>query len=88
MLASRRNGTLYIGVTSNLAERTWQHRNDMVEGFTKRHQVHNLVWYELCETMELAILREKAIKRWKREWKIGEIEKTNTYWRDLFPDIV
>ena len=88
MLASRRNGTLYIGVTSNLAERTWQHRNDMVEGFTKRHQVHNLVWYELCETMELAILREKAIKRWKREWKIREIEKTNTYWRDLFPDIV
>ncbi len=60
----------------------------MVEGFTKRHQVHNLVWYELHETMESAILREKAIKRWKREWKIREIEKTNTYWRDLFPDIV
>ena len=87
MLASRRNGTLYIGVTSNLAERIWQHRNDMVEGFTKQHQVHNLVWYELHQTMESAILREKAIKRWKREWKIREIEKTNTYWRDLFPDI-
>lgn len=88
MLASRRNGTLYIGVTSNLAARIWQHRNDMVEGFTKRHEVHNLVWYELHETMESAILREKAIKRWKREWKVREIEKTNTYWRDLFPDIV
>ena len=88
MLASRRNGTIYVGVTSALAERIWQHRNEMVEGFTKRHQVHNLVWYELHETMESAILREKAIKRWKREWKIREIEQANSYWRDLFLDIV
>ena len=82
MLASQRNGTLYVGVTSKLAERIWQHRNDMVEGFTNRYKVHDLVWFEIHETMESAIAREKAIKRWKRAWKIREIELANPYWHD------
>jgi putative endonuclease len=85
--ASQRNGTLYTGVTSNLPARIWQHRNDVVAGFTQRHQVHQLVWYEMHETMESAIAREKAIKAWKRAWKIELIEKTNAYWRDLYDDI-
>jgi putative endonuclease len=87
MLASQRNGTLYVGVTSDLAQRIWQHREDTVEGFTNRYKVHDLVWFEIHETMESAITREKAIKRWKREWKIREIEKSNPYWRDLFLEI-
>ena len=69
-MTSKRNGTLYTGVTSNLLQRVWQHKNDMVEGFSKRYQVHLLVWYEQHETMESAITREKAIKKWKRVWKI------------------
>ena len=85
--ASQRNGTLYTGVTSNLATRVWQHRNDVVDGFTQHHKVHRLVWYELHETMESAISREKAIKAWKRAWKIELIEKTNAYWRDLYDGI-
>lgn len=88
ILASQRNGTLYVGVTSNLAARIWQHRNDMLEGFTNRHNVHDLVWFEIHETMESAITREKAVKRWKRAWKIREIEQANPYWHDLFLDIV
>ncbi len=85
--ASLRNGTLYTGVTSDLVARIWQHRNDVVDGFTQLHQVHQLVWYEMHETMESAIAREKAIKAWKRAWKIELIEKTNPYWRDLYDDI-
>jgi len=88
ILASRRNGTLYTGVTSSLAERVWQHKNDVTEGFTKRHGVHLLVWYELYDTMESAIRREKAIKEWKREWKLELIEKTNPTWQDLYVSIV
>jgi putative endonuclease len=88
MLASQRNGTLYVGVTSDLVQRIWQHREDAVEGFTNRYKVHDLVWFEIHETMESAIAREKAIKRWKREWKIREIEKANPYWHDLFLEIV
>src|SRR5690606_13815333 len=76
LLASRRNGTLYVGVTSNLVQRVWQHRNHLVEGFTKRYGVSRLVWFELHETMESAIRREKAIKEWKRAWKIQLIEET------------
>ena len=87
LLASRRNGTLYAGVTSNLLARIWQHRNEVVEGFTQHHHVHILVWYELHESMESAIVREKAIKAWKRTWKIELIEKSNPYWRDLYADI-
>ena len=77
ILANKRNGTLYIGVTSNILQRVWQHKNDLVEGFTKRYGVHMLVWYESHETMENAITREKAIKEWKRAWKLRMIERDN-----------
>jgi putative endonuclease len=87
ILASRRNGTLYIGVTSNLPARIWQHRNHVVEGFTHRHQVHRLVRYEMHDDMESAICREKALKAWKRSWKLALIEKANPYWRDLYTEI-
>lgn len=82
LLASAKNGTLYIGVTSNLVQRIWQHREHIVEGFCDRYDVTRLVWYELHETMESAIVREKRIEKWKREWKIELIEKTNPDWRD------
>ncbi len=75
ILSSRRNGTLYVGVTSGLIKRVWEHKNDLVEGFTKRYAVHDLVWYEVHEIMESAIGREKAIKEWKRNWKLEMIEK-------------
>jgi putative endonuclease len=84
MLASKRNGTLYIGVTSNLLQRVWQHRESFVEGFTRRYRVHSLVWYELHDTMESAILREKRLKSWRRSWKMELIEATNPYWHDLY----
>ena len=87
ILASERYGTLYVGVTSDLIARVWQHKNDVVEGFTKKYRVHSLVWYEQHETMVSAILREKAIKAWKREWKFELIEKTNLDWRDLYVEI-
>ena len=88
ILASKRNGTLYIGVTSDLAKRVWQHRNDAVDGFTKRYSVHQLVWYELHETMESAIKREKVLKNWKRGWKLELIENSNPSWQDLYETIV
>ena len=88
ILASARNGTLYIGVTSDLPGRIWQHRNDQADGFTKRFHVHTLVWYEVHESMESAILREKALKEWKRQWKVELIETNNPYWRDLYPDLL
>ena len=88
IMASGRNGTLYIGVTSDLIKRVYEHKTDAVEGFTKTHQVHSLVWFERHGTMESAILREKAIKEWKRTWKIELIEKANPYWRDLYPDLL
>jgi putative endonuclease len=87
LLASRRNGVLYVGVTSNLPQRIWQHRNNVVAGFTSRYQVHRLVWFEQHQTMESAILREKAIKEWQRHWKLELIETSNPYWRDLYPEI-
>ena len=87
ILASRRNGTLYLGVTSNLMKRVWQHKSDLADGFTKRYRVHTLVWYELHGTMQSAIAREKAIKEWKRAWKIELIEKTNPQWLDLCGDL-
>jgi putative endonuclease len=88
MLASQRNGTLYHGVTSDLVKRTWQHQNDVVEGFTSRYQVHTLVWYELHPTMESAILREKALKKWKRVWKMRLIEGRNSALNDLYPAVL
>ncbi len=88
ILASKRNGTLYVGVTSNLVQRIWQHRNDQAEGFTKKYKVHTLVWYEVHETMESAIVREKAIKEWQRAWKLELIEAVNPDWADLFGELV
>jgi putative endonuclease len=88
MLASQRNGTLYIGVTSNLVKRIWEHKTNAVEAFTKMYKVHTLVWYEIHETMGPAIHREKALKKWKRKWKIGLIESSNPSWKDLYETIV
>jgi putative endonuclease len=88
ILASKRNGTLYIGVTSDLVKRIWEHRENMVEGFIKRYNVHILVWYELHESMESAITREKRLKNWKRNWKLELIENSNPKWLDLYLTIV
>ena len=88
LLASQRNGTLYIGVTSNLVKRIWEHRNNAVEGFTKRYGVHTLVYYEQHTTMEAAITREKQLKKWNRAWKLRLVEERNPDWRDLWPEIV
>ena len=88
MLASKRNGTLYIGVTSDLVKRVWEHKNHMVGGFTKRYGVRQLVWYELHENMESAIEREKRLKEWKRAWKLELIESVNPDWQDLYQYIV
>nr|WP_255595720.1 GIY-YIG nuclease family protein [Lysobacter sp. BMK333-48F3] len=87
MLASAKRGTLYIGATSNLIQRVWQHRNHAADGFSNRYDVTRLVWYEQHETMESAILREKQLKKWNRQWKIGLIEESNPDWRDLWQDI-
>ena len=87
ILASQRNGTLYIGMTNDLVRRTWDHKNDVVEGFTKRHQVHTLVWFEATEDAAAAILREKQIKKWNRRWKLELIEKQNPRWLDLYDSI-
>ncbi len=88
ILASKRNGTLYTGVTSDLVKRIWEHQNNQAEGFTKRYDVHQLVWYELHASMETAISREKQLKKWNRKWKLELIEKGNPYWRDLYETII
>lgn len=88
ILASKRNGTLYIGVTSNLQKRGWEHKNDVIEGFTKRYRVHQLVYYELHADMPSAITREKQIKKWNRSWKLELIERQNPGWKDLWEGIV
>jgi len=88
LMASRRNGTLYIGVTSNLVQRVWQHKHDVVDGFTSQYGVHRLVWFEQHETMASAIARERALKEWRREWKLVLIEESNPEWRDLYEEIV
>ena len=88
VLASERNGTLYIGVTSDLVKRVWEHKNNLVEGFTKRYRVHHLVWYELHESMNSAIEQEKKMKEWERAWKIRLIEENNPNWNDLYDSIV
>ena len=88
ILASERNGTLYIGVTSELVKRVWEHKNDFVEAFTRRYGVHRLVWYEIHETMESAITREKSLKAWKRAWKLVLIENENPQWMDLYEKLI
>ena len=85
ILASKRNGTLYVGVTSDLRKRIWEHQNHLVEGFTKKHDVHRLVYYEAYDNPTTAIKREKSLKKWRRDWKIKLIEKDNPSWDDLFP---
>ena len=87
ILASGRNGTLYIGVTSDLVKRIWQHKNDIIVGFTQRYKVKNLVYYEQHETADSAIHREKRLKEWKRSWKLSLIEQFNPQWHDLYDNI-
>jgi len=88
ILANRPRGTLYTGVASDLPARIWQHKSDLVEGFTKKYAVHDLVWFEVHADMHSAIAREKAIKAWKRLWKLQLIESGNQEWGDLHPDIL
>lgn len=88
IMASARNGTLYIGVTSNVVGRVWQHKNNVVEGFTEKYEVHRLVWYEPHATMESALAREKALKKWNRIWKLRLIEQLNPEWEDLYTQLL
>ena len=88
ILASRRNGTLYIGMTDDLVRRVWMHREGVLPGFTKEYSVKTLVWYELHETRESAFARERAMKKWNRAWKIELIQKMNPEWRDLYDDLL
>lgn len=83
ILASKRNGTLYTGVTSDIAKRAYQHKYNLVEGFTKRYEVHMLVYFEQTEDIRSALAREKTLKKWRRAWKISLIEKENPSWKDL-----
>jgi putative endonuclease len=87
ILASKRNGTLYVGVTSDLIKRVWEHRSDVVPGFTRDYGVHTLVYYELHGTMYAAITREKQLKKWNRAWKLELIERSNPEWTDLWEQI-
>lgn len=88
IMANRKNGTLYTGVTNNLVKRTYEHKNDFVEDFTKQYQIHSLVYFESYEDINEAILREKRMKKWKRYWKIKLINKFNPTWSDLYSSIV
>jgi putative endonuclease len=87
ILASRRNGTLYVGMTDDLVRRTWEHRNGVVPGFSRKYGVKSLVWYEVHDTREAAFQRERQIKKWNRAWKLELIEKSNLEWRDLGDDL-
>ena len=87
ILASKRNGTLYTGMTSNLIQRVWQHKNNIIEGFTQKYNVKTLVFYEVHDNAESAITREKQIKKWRRAWKLQLIEKMNPHWKDLYKEI-
>ena len=86
VMASKRNGTLYLGVTSDLVKKVWQHKNGEVEGFTKKYGVKMLVYYEILENAESAIAREKQIKKWRRAWKLRLIKEKNSQWKDLYED--
>ena len=87
ILASRRNGTIYVGMTSALMQRVWQHKNNLVEGFTSKYKVDQLVYYEMIEDPNVAVQRERQLKKWNRKWKLQLIEKMNPTWRDLYDDI-
>ncbi len=86
ILASKKNGTLYIGVTNDLSRRIYEHKEGLIDGFTKKYKVKNLVWYEEFENINFAIEREKQMKAWKRLWKLNLIEKENPCWKDLYED--
>ncbi|MGD0794279.1 MAG: GIY-YIG nuclease family protein [Dehalococcoidales bacterium] len=88
ILASKRNGTLYIGVTSDLIKRVYEHKNNSIDGFTKKYSVHSLVYYKQCDDIASAISEEKRLKRWNRKWKLELIEKENPQWKDLYEDIL
>ena len=88
ILASKRNGTLYVGITDNLIKRVWEHKNDLADGFTKKYQVHRLVYFEETSDVLSAIAREKKLKRWKRQWKLELIEAKNPNWKDLYNDLI
>ncbi len=88
ILASKKNGTLYLGVTNDIAKRVYEHKNNLVDGFTKKYSVHCLVYFEVCEDVRVAIQREKNIKKWRRRWKIELIEKNNPDWRDLYFEVI
>ena len=88
ILASKPNGTLYIGVTSDLPKRAWEHKNDLVDGFSKKYGVHSLVYYETHDNMLSAITREKQLKKWNRAWKLELIEERNPEWKDLWEGIL
>lgn len=88
ILASKKSGTLYIGITNDLIRRVYEHKNGMIEGFTKKYQIHNLVYYEETNDVESAITREKQMKKWNRKWKINLIEKNNPEWKDLYKDLL
>jgi len=87
-MASQKNGTLYIGITSNLIKRAWEHKNNLVEGFTKKYKVHRLVYFEQTENVQSALIREKQLKKWRRKWKIELIEKNNPNWNDLYNNLI
>ena len=84
ILANKKNGTLYIGITSNLVKRAYEHKNNIIDGFTKKYNIHKLVYYEITDDIESAIRREKQLKKWNRKWKINLIEKNNPEWIDLY----
>ncbi len=88
ILANKRNGTLYIGITNDLVKRVYEHKNNLIEGFTKKYFVHVLVYYEIAEDVNSAILREKQLKKWKRSWKLKLIEKFNPEWKDLYSSLI
>jgi len=88
ILSSHKNGTLYIGITNNLVKKIWEHKHKLVEGFTNKYEVHHLVYYELHESPESAIQREKQLKKWNRQWKLRLIEEKNPEWKDLYKDIL
>lgn len=87
LLASRKQGTLYLGITRDLIRRIYQHKEKLLEGFTSRYDIRRLVWFEAYDDPTNAIEREKEIKKWRRDWKIALIEKDNPEWKDLYPDI-
>jgi len=87
LLCSERNGTLYVGVTSDLKKRVWEHKDGIYKGFTEKYNIHKLVWFEVHEDIEHAIAREKAIKKWNRKWKLRIIEEMNPKWEDLYDSL-